>query len=107
MNQKKIYVGNLAYTLTEEGIKDIFSQFGEITDINLVIDRETNRSKGFAFIEFESQQSAQEALSMDGKEIEGRNLKVSMVKEQKGGRGSRSGGSRSGGYNNDYNRNYN
>jgi len=100
MSQKKIYVGNLSYNITQDDLSDFFSKFGDITETKLISDFETGRSKGFAFIEFETQEAAQNALEANGAELSGRNIKVSMVKENKGGKGGR-GGSRSGGYNND------
>lgn len=100
MSQKKIYVGNLSYNISQDDLSDFFSKFGDITETKLISDFETGRSKGFAFIEFETQEAAQNALEANGTELSGRNVKVSMVKENKGGKGGRSGG-RSGGYNND------
>ena len=90
---KKIYVGNLPYSVNEDELKEIFSQFGTIEDFVMINDRETGRFKGFGFIEFDSQAAAEAALSMDGKDHGGRPLKVNMAKE----RTERGGGGRSGG----------
>jgi len=77
---KKLYVGNLSYGTTEEGLRELFAQFGEIKAVNIIVDRVTGRSKGFAFVEFETEDSAKEALSLDGQEFEDRQLKVSEAK---------------------------
>lgn len=79
----KIYVGNLPFNQTAETIQDIFSQFGTITDKVVITDRETGRSKGFGFITFESQDSAEKAVKgMDGKEVSGRKIKVNIAHEK-------------------------
>lgn len=81
----KVYIGNLPYNISEQDIESVFSQFGTIEDISLIRDRGTGRLKGFGFITFESQKSAQEALQMDGKDFHGRSIKVSVAKERSGG----------------------
>src|SRR5260370_37513773 len=94
---KKIYVGNLPFRCEQDDLRTIFEQFGGIEDLIIIKDRETGRSKGFAFVEFENQQSAQEALSMDGKYFQGRPLKVNVAKERterEGGGGGGGGGGR-------------
>jgi cold-inducible RNA-binding protein len=98
----KIYVGNLSYRTSEDQLAENFSKFGKISGTVVVIDRATNRSKGFGFITFESDNSAQQAVQeMNGKELDGRTIKVSIAKPPKeremGGGGGR-GGSRSGGF---------
>lgn len=94
----KIYVGNLSYQTTEDNLSDTFNQYGQMTDIIIVTDRATGRSKGFGFITFDNQEAAQAALAMDGQELDGRTIKVSLAKPPKdrrsggaagGGRGSR------------------
>ena len=100
MQQNKLYVGNFPYSVDESQLRDIFSAYGEIEELALIKDRETGRSKGFAFITFASQQAAEKALEQNGKEIAGRQLKVNLAqeKESKGGsRGGRSGGGGGGG----------
>lgn len=99
MNNTKIYIGNLPYKLSEAQLGDHFNSFGEITDLVIIKDRDTGRSKGFGFITFGEQSSAQEALSMHEKDIEGKKIVVSMAKPQEkrtggggaGGRGGRGG----------------
>ena len=94
MQQNKLYVGNFPYSVDESQLSEMFSTFGQIEDISLIKDRETGRSKGFAFITFATQQAAESALSLAGKEMEGRTLKVNMAQEKQS-RGGRGGGGRS------------
>ena len=83
----KIYVGNLPYSATEDELDGIFSENGQVLNINIIKDRETGRSKGFAFIEFSSDEQVQQALKMDGFKMGGRPLKVSVAREQRAGGG--------------------
>ena len=76
-----IYVGNLPYGITDESLKDLFSDFGSVSDSNVITDRDTGRSKGFGFIEMPDQAEGEEAIKqLDGKELEGRNIKVNVAK---------------------------
>jgi cold-inducible RNA-binding protein len=99
----KLYVGNLPYSATEDGLKTHFSSAGSVASVKIIIDRETGRSKGFGFVEMESDDGAQSAVSqLDGQEYEGRSLRVSEAKpqperESRGGGGGGFGGGRSGG----------
>ena len=101
----KLYVGNLPYTAKEESLKEHFSSAGSVASVKIIIDRETGRSKGFGFVEMESDDGAQSAVSqLDGQEFEGRSLRVSEAKPQPeresrggGGGGFGGGGSRDGG----------
>lgn len=95
MKQNKLYVGNFPYTVDEEQLRELFSSYGEIEDLALIKDRDTGRPKGFGFITFASQQSAEKALEMDGKDLGGRPLKVNMATE-KPARGGGGGGGRGG-----------
>ena len=97
MSQSKIYVGNLTYNTTQDELTSLFNQFGPVTEVKLIMDRETGRSKGFAFVSFEQQQAAQNALSLHGTDLNGRTLKVSMAKEDGGGNNRRGGGGGNGG----------
>jgi cold-inducible RNA-binding protein len=81
----KVYIGNLPYNISEQDIESVFVQFGTIEDISLIRDRGTGKLKGFGFIAFESQKSAQDALQMDGKDFHGRAIKVSLAKERTSG----------------------
>jgi len=105
----KLYVGNLPYSATEDGLKNHFASAGSVASVKIIIDRETGRSKGFGFVEMDSEDGAQAAVSqLDGQEFEGRSLRVSEAKPQPeresrggfGGGGSRGGfggGNRDGG----------
>ena len=77
-----IYIGNLSYTVDEDQLKDIFSTYGEVSYIRLMRDSETNRSKGFAFIQMPSKLEAKEAVkNLDGAVQHDRTLKVSFAKD--------------------------
>lgn len=88
MSNSKIYVGSLSYDVTSEDLETRFKPYGEITDVKLIIDRETNRSKGFAFITYADPQDAQKALEAEnGQEFQGRNMRVNIARENGGSRG--------------------
>lgn len=98
----KLYVGNLPYTTTEEDLKPLFEQAGPVKSVALIKDRETGRSKGFAFVEMETQEGMDKAISMlNGKDMQGRALSVSIARPREersgGGGGFRGGGNRGGG----------
>ena len=82
MKQNKIYVGNLLSSVTQSDIETEFSKYGALEDIQLITDRMTGESKGFAFLTFEKQVAAETALEMNGKSFSGRNLVVNMAKEK-------------------------
>ncbi|OGT30209.1 MAG: hypothetical protein A3E87_00520 [Gammaproteobacteria bacterium RIFCSPHIGHO2_12_FULL_35_23] len=82
MNQNKIYVANLPYNTTEEQLREFFNQFGNITELKIVTDRATGRSKGFAFITFNSTSEANAALSADGSVYNERTLKVNIARDK-------------------------
>lgn len=90
--QNKLYVGNLPYTADEDQLREMFSPYGEIEELALIMDRETGRPKGFAFITFKAQQAAETALEQNGKNVGGRPLKVNIAVEKSshGGRGRHS-----------------
>lgn len=76
-----IYVGNLSYKMTDEDLGKLFSTYGAVSESKIVIDRETGRSKGFGFVEMPNQAEGDEAIrQLDGKEIEGRSIKVNVAK---------------------------
>lgn len=90
MQQNKLYVGNLPYSVDDAQLRDIFSQYGDIDELALIMDRDTGRSKGFAFVTFATQQAAEKALAENGKDMGGRALRVNIAEEKKprsGGRG--------------------
>ncbi len=71
---QKIYVGNLPYTSTEDDIRDLFAQYGEVLSVKLISDRETGRPRGFGFVEMSD--ISQAVQNLDGHDFQGRNLKV-------------------------------
>ena len=72
-----IYVGNLAYGLTEDALKDLFAEYGSVTSAKIIIDRETGRSKGFGFIEMATKEDGEKAIAeLDGASVQDRNIKV-------------------------------
>lgn len=72
-----IYVGNLAYTVTEDSLREMFQEFGEVESAKIIMDRFTNRSKGFGFVEMPNNSEADQAIkALNGKMIDGRNMKV-------------------------------
>lgn len=76
-----IYVGNLNYQLTEDDVRDVFSEFGEVTRVNLITDRDTGRAKGFGFVEMANAEDGKKAIeNLDGAEINGRNMKVNEAR---------------------------
>ena len=79
---RKLYVGNLSFDTTDQTLQDTFSTYGEVTSATVIKDRDTSRSKGFGFVEFAQDADAQKAKgAMDGKELDGRSLRVDEAKE--------------------------
>lgn len=77
----KIYVGNLSFNVLEDSLRDVFAKFGNVSSCRLVTDKNTGRSKGFGFVEMDTIQEAQDAISsLDGSEFEGRNMRVNEAK---------------------------
>jgi RNA recognition motif-containing protein len=95
----KLYVGNLTYNMNETDLEALFAPFGSVKSAQIIVDRDTNRSKGFGFVEMGSSNEAQAAIdALNGREHDGRNLTVNEAKprEERGGGGGGYGG-RSGG----------
>ena len=77
----QIYVGNMSYGTTEESLTNLFSNYGEVSSVKIITDRETGRAKGFGFVTMENEESAKKAIEeLDQKEFEGRNLRVNKAK---------------------------
>jgi RNA recognition motif-containing protein len=94
----KLYVGNLSYSTTEDDLRTMFEQAGSVKSVTLIKDRDTGRSKGFAFVEMSTQAEAEKAISMlNSTEIGGRAINVNMARPKE--EGSRGGGG-GGGYGN-------
>lgn len=92
-----IYVGNLAFTAGDEDLRSAFEQFGEVTSVNIIQDRETGRSRGFAFVEMSNDDHAKEAIeNLDGSSICGRTVKCNEARPRapRGGGGGGGGGGR-------------
>jgi RNA recognition motif-containing protein len=89
-----IYVGNLLFDVGENDLREAFEKFGNVTEVRLIMDKYSGKSKGFAFIEMPDSNEAQKAIDeMNAKEFMGREIKVSQAKEKtSGGRGGRGGG---------------
>ena len=80
---QKLYVGNLSYNTTENTLRTLFAEFGEIVSVNLIMDRDTGRPKGFAFVEMATEEAAQSAMSaLNGKMVDDREIKVDKAKPQ-------------------------
>ncbi len=97
---KKLYVGNLAYGLADGDLQRLFEAHGTVQSAQVIMDRDTGRSKGFGFVEMGSDQEAQAAITaLNGAEVEGRNLTVNEArpKPDGGGGGGRTGGGGGGG----------
>ena len=96
----KLYVGNLSFNTTNQDLNELFGQIGTVESANIIEDRETGRSRGFGFVEMSSKSEGENAIAqLDGKEVEGRNLKVNEAKarEERGGGGGGRGGYGGGG----------
>jgi RNA recognition motif-containing protein len=95
----KLYVGNISFNTTNQDLNDLFGQVGTVESANIIEDRETGRSRGFGFVEMSSKEDADNAIAqLNGKEVDGRELKVNEAKPQEnrggggGGRGGYGGG---------------
>ena len=94
---KKLYVGNLAYSVTDQDLKDLFSQSGVVESVAVISDRDSGQSKGFGFVEMENAAGADAAMkALDGTEFKGRNIKVNEAKPREAGGGGPRGGGRTG-----------
>ena len=92
MNQNRLFVGNLSYQTMENDLQDYFSQAGVVTSVNLMLDKVTGKSRGFAFVEFATPEDANKAVEQfHNKEFQGRSLTVNVAKprEERSGGGER------------------
>lgn len=90
MSESKLYVGNISFRMTDDDLTKLFGEYGTVTSATMVMDRETGRPRGFAFVEMSSDAEAQAAIAgLDGQMIEGRNLRVNVARprEDRGGGG--------------------
>ncbi|GHV89370.1 hypothetical protein AGMMS50267_17300 [Spirochaetia bacterium] len=94
---KKLYVGNLSYNTTEDGLRNLFSEFGTVASAKIIADRDTGNSKGFGFIEMGTDEEANAAIEgTNGRELDGRQLRVNEAMDKP----RRDRGGSGGGYNN-------
>lgn len=97
----KLYVGNLSWEVKDSDLKELFAKFGELTEVIVIIDNYSGRSKGFGFVTFADEESAKKAVAeLNGKELKGRAIKVNEAKpmEERPRRNFDGGGSGSGGF---------
>jgi len=95
---KKLYVGNLAYSVTEQALQTAFSEHGTVETVNLIIDRDTGQSKGFGFVEMRTDSEANAAIqALNGADLEGRPMKVNEARPQARRTGGRDHGGGGGG----------
>src|SRR5437762_8848820 len=96
---RKLYVGNLTYDVTDSGLEQMFAAHGTVQSAQIIMDRDTGRSKGFGFVEMGSDQEAQAAISaLNGREVDGRTIVVNEARPKtEGGRGGGGGGGGRGG----------
>src|SRR4028119_1680406 len=93
----KLYVGNLSFNTTQQDLEEMCGEFGTVQSVNIIEDRETGRSRGFAFVEMSSNEEAQNAIAaLNGKEVDGRSLTVNEAKPREDRGGSGGGGGRGG-----------
>lgn len=80
---KRLYVGNLPYSVGEDALRNLFSKAGTVVDVHLPVDRQTGRPRGFAFVEMSSDQQANQAISQfDGTTMDGRQIRVNVAEER-------------------------
>ena len=95
---KKLFVGGLSWDTTDDGLRQAFVSYGEITEVKVITDRATGRSRGFGFVTFAQDDDAKTAISkMDGTNLDGKTIKVNEAQEKSSRGGGRSGGGFKGG----------
>ncbi len=84
----KLYVGNLPFSVTEDELREIFERHGKVQSVNVIMDRETGRPRGFGFIEMADSSAASDAMrALDGSDLGGRSIKVNEAQDRQGGGG--------------------
>ncbi|XP_010551665.1 PREDICTED: glycine-rich RNA-binding protein 2, mitochondrial-like [Tarenaya hassleriana] len=95
----KIFVGGLSWGTDDQSLREVFSKYGDVVDARVIVDRDSGRSRGFGFVNFSSEESATSAISdMDGKELNGRNIRVNAANDRPSAPRSFGGGGYGGGY---------
>ena len=95
---QKVFVGNLSFDTNEETLRDAFSQFGEVVEVRCIVDRDTGRSRGFAFVTMGTAEQARDAIAgIDGQSIDGRSVRANEAEDRRGGGGGGGGGFGGGG----------
>jgi cold-inducible RNA-binding protein len=95
---KKLFIGGLSWDTTDDGLRQAFASYGEITEAKVITDRDTGRSRGFGFVTFAQNEDAKSAISkMDGTSLDGKTIKVNEAQEKSPRSGGRSGGGFGGG----------
>ena len=95
----KLFVGSLAWATNDDSLKAAFESFGNVVEAKVILERDTGRSRGFGFVTFEDDASAQEAVSsMDGQNLDGRTIRVNEAQEKRPRSGGDGGGGGGGGY---------
>jgi RNA recognition motif-containing protein len=93
---RRLYVGNLAWTVTDQDLRDVFSEAGNVDSSQVIMDRATNRSRGFGFVEMATDEAADAAIKkLNGREVKGRPIRVNEAQARTGGGGGVGGGMRS------------
>lgn len=86
-NSKKLFVGNISHSMNNDDLKKVFEPFGEVLSAQIVMDRETGRSRGFGFVEMENNRAADDAIkALNDKEVAGRNITVNEAKPRDNGK---------------------
>jgi RNA recognition motif-containing protein len=89
---KKIYIGNLPFSSTEDELRAVFERHGRVESVNVITDRDSGRPRGFAFVEMDEASEADDAIRvLDGSELGGRSIRVNEAQDRSGGGGSRGG----------------
>src|SRR5438309_4394608 len=95
---RRLYVGNLAWAVTDQDLQDLFAEAGKVESSQVIVDRETNRSRGFGFVEMATDEEADKAITkFNGKDLKGRAIRVNEAQQRTGGGGGGGGEHRGGG----------